>query len=297
MPNTLAHFGVQGAVTRLVVRDADPKWVFAGCLLPDVPWILRRGVTALVPAVDPIDLRLYCMGQASLAGCLLLSGALAALSRRPRLVFSVLSLNVLMHLLLDACQTKWGNGVHLFAPFDWTLWNFGLFWPEAWPTSLLTISGLVWFAWVWRRRDGVPVPLAAAPRHLATFAALLAAYLALPLAFTGGAEAVDAHSSATLRHPARGARLEVDRGDILEDGTLSTWARRDFRVTGVEIDGPAEVSLKGTLTGPESLEVTDHHMHAGRLRDFPTFLGLLLLALIWVFRYRDTQLRPARLAR
>ena len=77
MPNTLAHFGIQGVATRLVVRDADPKWIFLGGVLPDVPWILNRGLPALVPGVDRIDLRLYAVLQSSLAGSLVLAGAVA----------------------------------------------------------------------------------------------------------------------------------------------------------------------------------------------------------------------------
>ena len=40
MPNSLVHFAVQGVVTRSVLRDADIKWVFLGCIIPDVPWII-----------------------------------------------------------------------------------------------------------------------------------------------------------------------------------------------------------------------------------------------------------------
>ena len=58
---------------------------------------------------------------ASLAGTLLLCAAIAALTTTPRLVASVLGLNALLHLLLDATEQKWGNGVHLLAPFSWRM--------------------------------------------------------------------------------------------------------------------------------------------------------------------------------
>ena len=127
MPNTLGHIGVQGVVTRLVFRDADSRWLLTGCILPDLPWIFQRAAVAAVPSLDLIDLRLYCVGQATLAGGLLLAGVLAALSRRPRVVFGVLGLNVILHLLLDACQRKWGGGVHLLAPLSWQDLRIGLF--------------------------------------------------------------------------------------------------------------------------------------------------------------------------
>lgn len=103
MPNTLVHLGIQGIATRLMIREADYKWIFTGAILPDIPWILKRAVTTIVPGVDPIDLRLYAIAQSSLAGCLFLAGALAIFSRRPWRVFFILVLNSLIHLLLDAC--------------------------------------------------------------------------------------------------------------------------------------------------------------------------------------------------
>jgi len=101
MPNTLAHIGLQGPLTRLLVRGADVKWVFLGLIIPDLPWIAFRVLKATVP-VDPYALRLYAIGQSSLVCCILLSGAVAALCERPRLIFVVLSLNSVVHLLLDA---------------------------------------------------------------------------------------------------------------------------------------------------------------------------------------------------
>ena len=123
MPNVFAHLGVGAAVTRLVIPDADAKWIFLGCVIPDVPWILQRVVSTLGLALNPYDIRLYFVVQASLAGSLLLAATLAAISSAPRRVFTVLALNVLVHLLLDACQTKWGNGIHILAPISWQVWK------------------------------------------------------------------------------------------------------------------------------------------------------------------------------
>ena len=102
MPNTLVHFAAQGAASHGLWRRLDPRWVYLGCLLPDVPWILRRAVVGLGLPADTFDLRLYTMALASLAGTLLLCAALAALTRAPGLVLAVLGLNTLRHLLLDA---------------------------------------------------------------------------------------------------------------------------------------------------------------------------------------------------
>ena len=94
MPNTLAHFGIQGVVGGALLRSADAKWVFLGCVIPDVPWILQRVVRTVVNGVDPYDLRLYAIAQASFVGCLFLCGVFSAVSDKPRKVFTILTLNV-----------------------------------------------------------------------------------------------------------------------------------------------------------------------------------------------------------
>jgi hypothetical protein len=51
VPNALAHLGVQGVATRALLRDADLKWVYIGCIIPDIPWILQRFVRAVFSVV------------------------------------------------------------------------------------------------------------------------------------------------------------------------------------------------------------------------------------------------------
>src|SRR5688500_1748825 len=55
------------------------------------------------------------------------------------LFFCILVLNVVVHLLLDASQTKWASGVLFFVPLTWTLHNWGWFWPESLITVLCTV--------------------------------------------------------------------------------------------------------------------------------------------------------------
>ena len=131
MPNTLGHLGVQGVVTRALIRDADLKWICAGVVVPDVPWILQRALRWVLPVELAVDLRLYVIVQASLAWTLVLAGALALATAAPGRVFRVLSLGAVVHLVLDAAQIHWGNGVHFLAPASWRLTRFGLFWPES----------------------------------------------------------------------------------------------------------------------------------------------------------------------
>ena len=143
MPSTLGHIAVQGLLTRPAFPRLAARWILLGAVLPDLPWILKRITLVAIPSIDPYDARLYFLIQASLVFCLLLAGALAALSRRPRLVFSCLAVSSLLHLLTDATQIKWGVGVHLLAPVSWEPLKLGLFWPESLPSILLTLVGLV----------------------------------------------------------------------------------------------------------------------------------------------------------
>ena len=106
MPNTLVHLGVQGAVCRALCPQADPKWVWAGCIVPDAAWILQR-IAGLVPGVPAYELRLYAVVQASLGFSLLLAVAVTAFSGKWGPAALIVGANALFHLLLDACQIKW----------------------------------------------------------------------------------------------------------------------------------------------------------------------------------------------
>jgi len=59
----MEHLGVQGVATRAVLRDADLKWIYLGCILPDIPWILQRFVQVALPSFDAYDLHLYVIVQ------------------------------------------------------------------------------------------------------------------------------------------------------------------------------------------------------------------------------------------
>ena len=111
------HFGVQGVVTRSLMWQAEPRWIFLGCLIPDIPWILPN---ASGVRLSPASTCTTC-GSTPLyrpPWLLVCSCAAPCSNSRARAseVFNVLALNACLHLLLDACETKWANGVHLFCP-------------------------------------------------------------------------------------------------------------------------------------------------------------------------------------
>ena len=289
MPNTLAHIGVQALITRGLIRQADMGWILTGCILPDVPWILHRVVRALPPEISPYDLRLYAVVQSALVFCLIASAALACLSARPLRAAAVLGLGCVLHLLLDATQTKWANGVVLFAPLDWRVLNFGLYWPEDWPTLAMTGFGLGYFIWAFVRvRPWIPhdAPARISPMRWILAAGLLMAYLLLPLPLMPRALAADPHYIATLQaleaRPGRAAGF--DRSRLIHDPAgvplLAPWTGDTLRLDGQGLprtDGP--VSVLGRFGPDGTFIVTQVHGHPPGRRDAFSYLGLLALAL------------------
>lgn len=287
MPNLVAHFGVQGWISRSAFRGIGAHWILLGCLIPDLPWILQRAIRFAFPTVDPYELRLYVIAQASLALCLLLCAALAALSGRPRVVFVLLAANSVLHLLLDASQKKWANGVHFFAPLSWKPLNFGFFWPEN-PLSLPMFAlGLLLVIREWRRESRLrPDGPRAGLRRSALACALLAGYLVLPLAFLDGVEAEDNHSIRTLRHVAArsGRDVEFDRDRfVVQDGRglLRTFAGEYVEVEGELPRRAGLVSARATFVDSGTVQIRQLHEHSGWFRDFASYLGLGFLALFW----------------
>ena len=300
MPNLVAHFGLQAGATRGLLRRADIKWILLGCLLPDVPWILRRVVRTLAPAVDAYALVTYLTAQGTLACTLVLAGAVALLAARPGRVLAILSLNAVLALLLDGLQTKWGNGVHLLAPFDWSMWGGDLFFPESVTTYVLTSVGLLVVLWLIARWPGDETGLALdSPRRLLGAAVLVALYVALPLAWDDDVLRADNRYLSTLRQRAErpGRYVEFDRKRYLElegaDG-LRILGGEILYLTDDRLDAPATVSVRGRFTALDTLRVLDLHEHRPAFREGASYLGLALLVFVWGrWAYRRVEGSPA----
>ncbi|MCG6893708.1 MAG: metal-dependent hydrolase [Desulfobacteraceae bacterium] len=283
MPNTLAHIAVQGPGTRALMRNAGFGWILLGCIIPDVPWILLRAA-GFALELNPYDLRLYAIVQSSLVFCLVLSLFFASFSKTFLPVFGILATGSLMHLLLDAMQTKWGNGVHLLAPLSWKLLGFHLFWPENAVTYILTASGLVVFALQWRKASFRMPDLVWRP---VASTALAVAYLLLPALFLQGPAMADNHFVQTLRHVSdrAGKSVEMDRVRVSDHGGVlyvRTFAGEEIPVRGLSASSVGTVSLKGTFLEDNYLSVTRHHLHLPLYRDTASILGLCLVTLYWI---------------
>jgi hypothetical protein len=289
MPNSLAHLGIQGLVTRSVLRNADLKWIYLGCLIPDVPWILQRALRILLPELNRYELYLYSGVQSSLFFCLILSAALALIARRSTLIFLILSISSLLHLLLDASQIKWANGVLLAAPFDWRLISFGFYWPESLMACGLTFFGLIYFLVMWKRVVSPPLS-GFTSKRLSLFIAFmcLLSYAGMPFLFRQEMLVENNYYIRTLQagEERTGKMIAFDRVRlIVEKGRPLI---QDFNDELYEVDGlaqglrPSTISLKGRFTVPGRIDVSAYHIHPTGMREMASLIGIALIGLYWL---------------
>lgn len=284
MPNTLVHFGVQSVSTKALFRGADFKWIAVGCIIPDVPWIVQRLAVAAQAGIDLFALRQYAIVQASLFCCLLLCGAIALLTAPGVRVFLVLAGNSLLHLLLDAMQIKWANGVHLFAPFSWKLAAFGFFWPEHWIFYVFTAAGfaaLLYFGIKdWKKRVVVRLN----PVRSVLVLLLLAMYFLVPFWLRSEPLRANNHYLAALRNVDErpGKYLELDRGVFrTREKTVEAFSGERINLTGELPDRDAIVSVQGVFQDRETVRVLAYHVH-GPVRDLGSAVALAGILLVWL---------------
>lgn len=287
MPNTLVHLGVQGIGNRLISREIDLKWVFLGCIIPDLPWIMRRLLVASVPGIDLYELTLYSAVQASLLFCILLSLVFALLSARPRFVFGILAVNSLFHLLLDAIEIKWGNGVFLLAPLSWQLLSFAWVWPDSVLIAILSLVGLLVGICVLVRPASNSIDVRfKPPRRLVAAILLLLLYALGPLALTDGPSSANLMSIATLQETEWrvGREIRMDRRpyESRADGDVAiTLADERLRVVGDRRATNSQVSLIGQFVEPDAIRILELHEYHSPWRDVASYIGLGLLTLVW----------------
>jgi len=285
MPNTLAHIGFQVPLTKLGIKEAPLQWIALGCIIPDIPWILQR-IFECVPTVDPVALRLYAVFQASLFSCTVLALFFSLLTRKTVFIFLLLSGNSLLHLLLDACQIKWGNGVNLLLPFSWQLTNFAFFWPEDLPSYLLTALGFVVLVCWWPQAIKSDLFLQKPDsRKRIAMVCLLICYLFAPLLFIGPAYNADMHYSQTISDKKKraGKTVEIDRAYYdTQTQSLAAYADKNIHVNNPPPIQEGKLSVKGIFTGTDSITITEYHSH-NRYRDYASYAGLLSTLLLFIF--------------
>lgn len=288
MPNTLVHLGVQGLGNRMISKRIDLKWVFLGCIIPDLPWIFRHVLIVLLPGIDLYDVTLYTAVQASLLFCILLSLVFALLSTKPRLVFGILAVNVLIHLLLDATEIKWGNGVFLLAPITWQITSFEWVWPDDVTILILSLVGLVVGAWALMHQASASIDVRFKPhgRLVAAFF-LLSLYALGPWALLDGPLSADFLSIATLQETERriGREVHMDRSSYQHraDGdVVFTLANEPIRVVGDIRATSPQVTLIGEFVDFDAIRIHQLHEYRYPWRDFASYTGLGLIMIVWV---------------
>jgi hypothetical protein len=156
---------------------------------------------------------------------------------------------------------------------------------ESFVYLVLTVVGALLVAFEIARPRGTPTGFDLRPSRLAAAGALLAAYCLFPLPFLGAVEASDSYSVKTLREvDARAGRaVGLDRTAFFAapaGGFIRLWTGEQVRATGPLPDHDATVSLYGTFLAPDVLRV-DRLFEHRRGRDWPSYLALVLLALVW----------------
>ncbi len=283
MPNTLTHIGLQAPLTRLGIKEAPLQWIALGCIIPDIPWIVQR-ILLIIPGINPVKLMLYVATQASLFYCLVLSLALATLSSTCRKVFLILALNSLLHLLLDATQIKWGNGVNFLLPLSWQTTNFGLFWPEHFSNSLFTVIGIAILLLYWPKAIHTG-PLLKKPDTLKTlcFATCLIVYFFSPAFLINTAYDADIHYSKTLSgtEPRTGKKVELDRARYsAANKSIRCYTGEQLSIANPPLNSPSIITVRAQFLDETTLHLTEYHVH-GVNRDYASYIGLLLILLLW----------------
>jgi len=284
LPNTLGHIGVQAPLSRLLFKKAELQWITIGCLIPDLPWITRRLLLHL-QIIDPYVIDHYTIIQSSLFFSTIAAAAFSLFSRNPARVFLLLLFNCTLHLLLDACQVKWGNGVLFFAPLSWHLTQFNLFWPENQLSYFITGLGLLYFLFLWPKaiKKGAQLSRLTMMRIGILFVTLLF-YLAAPFLFFSQTAAENNKYITTLinKEERFGKTIEFDRVPYNSSKkSMKTFAQETILLSGLLPNESSLLSIKGKFVTINKIEVTDVHIHS-HFRDWASTIGLLLVFFLWI---------------
>jgi len=293
MPNTLAHIGINGLLTRTLIKKSDFFWIYFGTIIPDLPWIFQRVVETFFPSINGYDLRLFVIVQATLILSIILSGAIAFISNSPKKTFLILSFGSLLHLLLDSLQIKWANGVHLFAPFNWELLNFSLFWPESFPTYILTIAGIIYFIFNWNnlKLNNIKLKLSFSQLRISFF--LFVIYFTLPFGLMQFPLEQNNHFVQTLSdyENRTGKPIELDRKKMkFEELTKSYFIesidKSYIKLVGIETTNAYKISVKGKFIDNNTIKVTEFHEHIIWFRDGASYIGLGFILLTGMISFK-----------
>ena len=289
MPNTLVHIGINGFLTKTFSRKANIFWIYLGCIIPDIPWILKKIFEIFVPYINGYDLQAFSIIQSSLFFCIIISLAVSAITKNYQLTFFTLFSGSVLHLLTDSIETKWANGVQLFAPFSWQILNFRIIWPEHFVIQFLGFLGLVFFVFNWKDFRNIKFYFTFTKIRLFISTILLLSYFLLPLLFFNDIYENDNHFLSTLKNKSErtGKFVELDRKLVeFNQNTKSYWIT-SFNNDLIELKSKYDlsgrkISIKGSFINNDLIEVTEYHQNANLIRDGASYFALLLMLVFGV---------------
>lgn len=223
----------------------------------------------------------FCV-QASLAFSIVLSLAFSSFFVNWRPVALITSLGCAFHLFLDSLQDKWGNGVHLVAPFDWTHFSIGI-WPIEWTvTWLISLGGFAVVLFVHRLKTDAAV-IHVTWLRAASVAGLLVVYFAAPLAFVD--DVINSNSlyldTISKRSERNGEFVELDRCPVTVEGEnvrVKSHTGEVFTVVEApEVIRSGTYSFKGHFVSNDRIRLSEWKAHSG-LRPIASVTGLAIIA-------------------
>ncbi len=289
MPNTLAHIAINSISTKILIRNSELLWIYIGCIIPDVPWIIIKIISFILPQINGYDLQVYAIIQSSLLFSIILSISFSLLAKYKVRIFAILLLGSILHLLLDIIQIKWANGVILFAPFSWELINYGFFWPENIINYIITFSGLLYFILNWKKAKIEKLEFSLKSKFSLISIVLFITYLITPLLFFQEVYNNDNHFVKTLKNidDREGKYVELDRKPVFfNDSTNSHWIQ-SFNHDLIELSEinnieSTRISIRGYFETNNRIKVIDYHENWDTFRDGASYLGLTLILLVWI---------------
>jgi hypothetical protein len=278
----MIHYGTTLAAGWPLRDRSITMSLLLGATWPDLPWVLLRGLHMVVPISSSLTPSYYVQPFATPLMCLWAGVIFACCVRRPRRQAVAFVAAAWLHLLLDACQTRFGNGVAFLYPLSGKLYDFEVFWEES-PVGLAMLALSVGFVAVVAKQGVASMTWKRPPAMWV--AVLLVGYFAMPVVTWSLMRGDDTFGMAFVSDPTsfEGRTVGFDRN--LLAGTnppiLRTWYGRDLRLVGVPAEAQAGdiVSVRGRYTDGE-IAVEAFHVHLRHLHDVPSMVALAVFVVI-----------------
>lgn len=291
MPNTLAHIGIQLPLGKAINRKWDPRWIALGLLIPDLPWILQRIIDGLLPQISPISLRAYVVAMTTPLFCLFLCASIALLFRGAKSIFTILAVQSILHLLLDAAQEKGGVGIPFIAPFSWESYSFPLFSMHGWVSTLLTFSGIIFLILTltgklhFSKLDSFNFKKSI---RISASALMFLIYIIAPFALSKQVIENNVHDLKTLSGDISriGKSVHFDRAQFIPGKPATLQDQRvatPVPIIGINLHQPATISTTAVFVDERTLQTESYIIHPSGLRFSYTLFGLLGVMILWIY--------------